>query len=167
MKAIQKDLRATLIFAILLSFALVGGIPAIIFGSSYGITPLLVIGIVCTAVGFYGTPMMWIAYSGKSALQRVVLAVTEEHLYSVDDIAAQLAQQPDDIRGKLDKCFQKRYLPGYRRDGDSIILNDGTPLSQKTYKADCPYCGATYTYTADKPLCPYCGSPAPTDDQKK
>ena len=60
MKAIEKDLRVTLIFAILLSFALVGGIPAIIFGASYGITPLLVIGIICTVAGFYGTPMMWV-----------------------------------------------------------------------------------------------------------
>ena len=70
MKAIEKDLRVTLIFAILLSFALVGGIPAIIFGASYGITPLLVIGIICTVAGFYGTPMMWVAYSGKSDLRR-------------------------------------------------------------------------------------------------
>lgn len=159
MNPVKRAVRSAFAVSILLTFALAAGIPAIVLGAEYGITAVLAIGVVCVVCGFYGVPVAWISYANKRGLARLVFAVTEEHIYSVAELSAQLSISEKEIRTRLTACFQHKYLPGYRRDGDDIILNEGVALGKKERVAECPNCGAKFSYTADRARCPYCNSP--------
>ena len=66
-KDIKKDCKKLLIISILFSIGFVVGIPAIIFGAIYGgaMIALMVVGIIMVVCGFYGAPILWIAYGEK------------------------------------------------------------------------------------------------------
>lgn len=165
MKSIEKTLKNSLILSICLSVGFVAGIPAIVLGAVNEITAVMVIGIILTVIGFYGTPMAWINYGANRSLKRLINAIKEEHLYSVQELAVHLSQSEKVIRTNLNKCFLKGYLTGYKKDGDNIILNEGVDLNKKEYSASCPFCGAKFTYTIDNPRCPYCNSPVISDKE--
>lgn len=159
MKQVQKSLIRLLILSLILSAALVAGIPVIVFGAANELWILTALGIVCTAGGFFGTPIAWTAYGELRGLARLTEAVVEEHIYTVRELAVQLSISEKEARKRLNKCFQKRYLPGYRREGDNIILNEGRALEKRQFSAECPNCGAKFSYTRENPRCPYCNSP--------
>ena len=159
MKAVNGYITKLMITAIVLSVMFVAGIPMIIVGATKSIPAVLGIGIAFTAVGFYGTPLAWTMYGSSRVLARIVYAVTEEHLYTVQEIAAQLSLSEKEVRAHLDKCFNKNFLPGYKRNGDTILLNENIAAANKEMSAECPYCGAKFTYTAQNARCPYCNSP--------
>lgn len=163
MKPVNKAVRRMLIVSMLLTVALVAGIPSIVLGAVYRITALLCIGIVCTVCGFYGTPVAWTGYANRRGLARIVAAVVEEQLYQVPELAAQLSLSEKEVRGRLTVCFQRRYLQGFRRDGDIIVRNEGVVSERQEYAAECPSCGAKFMYTADRAYCPYCLTPAVRD----
>lgn len=165
MKPIQKALKRAFITALILTVAFVGGIPAIVFGAIHRWWILMAFGIVCTVAGFYGCPIAWINYGGVRSLARLVSAIVDEYIYSVQGLSAQLSLSEKETRRRLDKCFQKRYLLGYRREGDNIVINEGTALDKKQFAAECPNCGAKFLYTRDDPRCPYCNSPVTKDEQ--
>lgn len=158
MKPIAKAVRSSFILALVLSAALVAGIPAIILGATNQIWAVMAIGIVCTVLGFYGCPVAWVAYGGKRSLYRLVHAVTDEHIYTVAELAQQLSISEKEVRSKLTVCFQKNYLPGYKRSGDEILLNENEALSETLYAAECPHCGAKFSHKGTKAACPYCGT---------
>lgn len=159
MNAVNKAVRKQLILSLVLSCMLVAGIPMIIFGASNKLWFLMAAGILFTVLGFYGTPMAWVSYGNKVGLRRVVYAVTREHLLAVEKISAQLGKPEKNIRALLDECFQKGYLPGYVRQGDTISLNEAKAPEETLHAAVCPYCGAKYTYRGtEEPVCPYCGA---------
>ena len=160
MQAIQRALRKSLILSLVLTLCLpLGGV---LLGVGLGIGQPAVggSGIAFLGIGFYGTPVGWaIAYAPKKTLARIVSAVTEEHLYTVGEIAAQLSLSEKDVRTHLDTCFQKQYLPGFVRQGDTLLLNENQALGKQLLTADCPACGARFSYSRDKAFCPYCGTP--------
>ncbi|HIU91432.1 MAG TPA: hypothetical protein IAC72_05440 [Candidatus Fimimonas merdipullorum] len=177
MQQIDKEIRKRQILAFTLTFMFVFGIPAIIFGASYGGRAaeaaeaagkegggtgwwiLMAAGIVCTAVGFFGMPLAWVNYGETRGYRRIVAAVVNENLHTVQEIAVQLSLSEKEVRNKLDVCFQKGYFVGIKRNGDSLILNENRPMGKKEYSTQCPNCGAKFIYTADNAVCPYCGSP--------
>ena len=159
MKKAQAYLNRLLIVSIVLTVLFVGGIPSLIVGAVNEIWPLMGVGIACTAVGFYAMPVAWSIYASARPVKRVVYAVTEEHLYTVHEIALQLSMDERNVRAHLDKCFNKGFLIGYKREGDNIVLNENVAAGKKEMFAECPYCGAKFTYTRDNARCPYCGSP--------
>ena len=112
MKAVNSYIRKLFILSLILSFALAGGVPMTVLGAVFQIWPLMGIGIACIVIGFYGTPIAWTSYGGAKGLQRVVSAVVEENLYSINEIAAQLSISETEARNKLDVCFKKKFLPG-------------------------------------------------------
>ena len=77
----------------------------------------------------------------------------------MQEIASQLSMPEQKVRASLDTCFRKRYLIGYKREGDRIVLNENRAPAKRTYSAECPNCGAKFTYTDDDAHCPYCHSP--------
>ena len=131
----------------------------IIIGATNELWIVMGIGIAFVAVGFYGAPVAWSVYGSARPVRRVVHAVTVEHLYTVQEIAAQLSLNEKDVRAHLDKCFNKNFLVGYKREGDNIVLNENIAADKREHFYECPYCGAKFTYTADSARCPYCGSP--------
>lgn len=159
MKEVKSYLRGLLIAAIIITVLFVAGIPMIPVGATTGIYAVMGVGIALTAAGFYATPIIWTIYGSNVGLKRIVHAVTEEHLYSVREIAAQLSLNEKNVRDQLTKCFNKNFLPGYKRDGDNIVLNENIAAGKKESFYECPYCGAKFTYTKDNARCPYCGSP--------
>lgn len=164
MKPVQKALKRALITALILTVAFVAGIPAIVFGAVNRWWVLMALGILCAVVGFYGCPIAWINYGGVRGLARLVSAVVDEYIYSVQGLSAQLSLSEKETRRRLDKCFQKRFLLGYRREGDNIVLNEGAALDKKQFAAECPNCGAKFLYTCDDPRCPYCNTPVTKDE---
>ena len=161
MQAAQKALKKALAVSILLTLALPLGGALLGVGLAIDIPAVWAVGIALLAIGFYGCPCGWtMAYAPAKANLRVVSAVTEEHLLTVQEISAQLSLSEKEVRGRLDICFRKRYLTGYKRAGDSRVLNENRAPDKRTYAAECPFCGAKFTYTAEDARCPYCGSPA-------
>ena len=79
---------------------LVAGIPMIPVGFSLGYTFLGIIGIVFTAVGFYGCPLAWSAFGGYAPMVRVVYAIEHESMYSVSEIATYLRKNEKTVQGK-------------------------------------------------------------------
>ena len=115
MKKVNEWLNKLLIISIVLSVLFVGGIPMIIIGATNELWIVMGIGIAFVAVGFYGAPVAWSVYGSARPVRRVVHAVTVEHLYTVQEIAAQLSLNEKDVRAHLDKCFNKNFLVGYKR----------------------------------------------------
>lgn len=158
METINKATRAMLIAAVVCSVLFVAGIPMIVLGAVNKLWPVMVLGIVFTGGGFYATPLLWVGYGGKVTLKRLVYAIEAEHIYTVPELAEQLSKRPKEIRGLLDTCFNKRYLAGYKRAGDTLVLNEGKALADAEHAAECPYCGAKFSYKGTDAVCPYCRS---------
>lgn len=160
MQAVRRALRKSLIVSVILTLALPLGGALLGVGLAIGQPAVWAIGIACMVMGFYGCPCAWtMAYAPTKNLSRIVSAVVEENLCTVSEIASQLSLSEKDVRNRLDLCFRKRYLTGYKREGDAIVLNDNQAPDKRAYAAECPFCGAKFSYTADDPRCPYCGSP--------
>ena len=160
MQAVRRALRKSLIVSVILTLALPLGGALLGVGLAIGQPAVWAIGIACMVMGFYGCPCAWtMAYAPTKNLSRIVSAVVEENLCTVSEIASQLSLSEKDVRNRLDLCFRKRYLTGYNREGDAIVLNDNRAPDKRAYAAECPSCGAKFSYTADDPRCPYCGSP--------
>ena len=160
MKAVKKALRRGRLLAFIFTFMLPAGGVLLGVGLGIGFAPMWAVGIAFLGLGFYGCPTAWaIGYSSAKQNYRLVSTVVEEHLYTVREIASQLSLSEKDVRSRLDTCFRKGYFAGYKREGDSIVPNDAVAPDARTYGAECPSCGAKFTYTAQDARCPYCGTP--------
>lgn len=160
MEPIQKALKKKLILAVILTLCMPLGGALLGVGLGIGQPAVWAIGIALLAIGFYGAPVGWAAsYSPTRSLARIVSAIMVENLHTVQEIAQQLSLSEKEVRSRLDICFQKQYLPGIKRDGDTLILNENEALGKKEEYAECPACGARFLYTKDNKFCPYCGTP--------
>ena len=81
-------------------------------------------GIVFVVFGFYGSAFIWIFYGSLRGRYRIVCAVENERLNSVQEIAQQLGIREKEVRSRLTGLFfPKGYLAGYKREGDRILPN--------------------------------------------
>ena len=159
MEPIRKAVRSSLTLALLLTFALPLGGVMLGVGLGIGQPGIWAVGIGFMVIGFYGCPMGWVSYGNKRSYLRFVSAVEEEHLYTVRELASQLGISEKEVRNRIDVCFNKRWLVGYRREGDGLALNTNKQLSEQENAAECPGCGAKFSYkTGEDARCPYCGT---------
>ena len=159
MAPIRKALHKSLLVALILTMMFpLGGI-LLGVGLGIGQPGMWGVGIACLATGFYGCTFGWVEYGNKRVLYRLVSAIVEEHLYSVQELAVQLSMSEKDVRNHLTVCFQKRYLIGFKREGDLLTLNENQALNERENVMECPYCGAKFTYKGTNIRCPYCDSP--------
>lgn len=160
MKYIKSAVAKGLIISLLFTLLLPAGGLLLGLGIAGGVKAAWVTGIVCLVLGFYGCPVAWTAiYAPKKPLLRLVSAIENEHIYTVKELATHLSLPEATIRRQLGECLTKRYLRGYKRNGDEIILNTAASLADKEQTVRCPYCGAQFTYRQiQNPRCPYCGS---------
>lgn len=159
METIAKSTRKSLILALTFSVLFVIGIPMIPLGAINKIWAVMIAGIVFVAAGFYGTPLLWIGFGNKCGLKRLVYAVEREHLYTVAELSEQLSKKPKEIRSMLDTCFNRRYLTGYRRAGDELVLNERKAQTDELHPVECPSCGAKFSFKGTDGACPYCRTP--------
>lgn len=156
MKTLNKKQKTTFFFALFLSVGFVASIPAIIFGASKGMTFLLVIGIIFAVIGFYGSPMLWVQYGALNQAKRIVYAVDEEKIYSVEEIANQLQLPVGDVKSQLITAINKNYLEGFLFDGQKLTANKNKSAIKMLTR--CENCGAPLKKTQDGKYCPYCHS---------
>ena len=164
MKKIDQSIRILFIFALVWSILMVVGVPLIVFGASKPDwlpipTFFFILGIIFSGGGFYGVPLLWVAYGNERANRRLVFAVTQENLLTVPLLAAQLQLPAEQVRERLTLCIQKLYITGYFFDGETLTLNTRTAPSEEILVAECESCGARLEYhPGETPTCPYCGT---------
>ena len=168
MELALKAKKRNFIFAVVLTVALAAGIPCIVMGAiglkppshdNAGYIVLLTFGIICVVAGFYGSPIAWSRLAILNQELTLVKAVTEEHLHTVADLAQRLSVNGKTASATLNNCIRKGYLVGFIREGDALVLNENRAPEKRTYAAECPFCNAKFSYTAEDARCPYCGSP--------
>ena len=159
MDKINKTVRNVLIFAIALSVGFAVGIPAIVLGAVNKIWAIMVIGIILVIAGFYGTPIIWVQYGAKRRLKRFVSAIENEHLYTVEDLAMHLNEQPEQVKATIHTIIEKGYISGYLFDGETLQLNLNRNKKEDLIQVVCESCGAKYTHSQrEQGTCPYCGT---------
>ena len=155
---IKKDLRKQLIVGIVFSVMLVAGIPAIVLSAVNSIWPVMVLGIICTVLGFYGTPLVWTSYGNNVILKRVVDAVMEENLTTNADIAGQLQMSEKTVKGYIVTGIKKKYITGYIYNGEVLTPNQKEAPKKKIVQNKCKNCGGPLKATENGWRCEYCGS---------
>ncbi len=144
-----------LIFAIFGLFCLIVGIPTIIFGAkASGL--LLALGIIMVVFGFYGSPMLFIAYGNSLTLNRIYNAIVSEKLETTADISLQLSMTEKQVNEHIQTLITKQYLQGYLFDGQKLTINKKY-INLSTSSSKCPNCGGKMTKTSDGWHCDYCG----------
>ncbi len=148
MELAEKAKKRNFILALAFTIGLIAGIPCIVVGATNmgdnkGFVALLVFGIVGTVLGFYGSPLMWTRLATVNQELTVVRAVTQEHLYTVADLAQRLSVNGKTASDTLNNCIRKGYLVGYIREGDRLVLNENRALGPTQYTLVCSHCGAT------------------------
>lgn len=160
MKAIKCAMTRCLIVAVLITMLFPAGGVLLGVGLSLEMTAVWGTGIACIVFGFYACPVAWSSiYAAKRPLYRLVDAVENERLYTVTELANHLNLSEKVVRYQLNVCIDKRYLRGYKREGDRLVLNTNKTLGERNINTRCPNCGASFTYrAAQDSRCPYCGS---------
>lgn len=158
MSNINADLKAKRYWAIVASCVFVLGIPLIIYGAINSIWFLLGVGAACVLFGFYGTPILWVNYGSLRSLKRVVDAVMEEHITSVNELSQHLSTNNNSIRQSITKAINKKYITGYIFDGNNLISNTKQSPKKQVIQRKCANCGGTLIEIENGWKCEYCGS---------
>ena len=155
-KDIKKDCKKLLIISILFSIGFVVGIPAIIFGAIYGgaMIALMVVGIIMVVCGFYGAPILWIAYGEKVKQSSIYDMITVDGITDVKTISNSIGNANEEQVKRIIKILiEKRYLTGYKFEKDEV-----STTNKKIKNHKCPNCGANLTEEYGKWVCTYCNS---------
>lgn len=161
MKKLNSEIRHMLIAAIVVTVLFVAGLPVLLLGTSKAFavagvnTLFLVTGIVLLAGGFYATPILWVLYGGKRELLGFVSAIENRGLSTLEALASHTRLDADAVRAKIDLCFEKGYLDGYIRDGDT--LRRPNPEGE-LHSVICPACAARFEFRGESGKCPWCGT---------
>ena len=155
---INKDIKKLLVISIVITLLFVLGIPLLIYGATNSIWAILGIGIAFAVIGFYGTPMIWMAYANKKALKNVVDAVMEDHLTTVGEVASQLQIRERMARDLIITGIKKKYITGYIFNGSVLSPNQKEAPKKKVSSNKCPNCGGTLKSEENGYTCQYCGS---------
>lgn len=159
---LDANIRKKRIVAIVLSIALVVGIPLIVVGAinlkSFGL-PMMIIGIIFCVCGFYGTPIAWTSYGNKILYKRTIDAVTVENLRSVKEISSHINRPQKFVLQDLQTAIQNFELVGFTIDGDTIRRFEKKAEESVQVSVVCPNCGGiNYCSELENSVkCAYCG----------
>ena len=157
MEDLKKSRNNLLFLSIILTIFLIGGIPAIVFGATKGIVLLLVVGIICTVLGFYVMPICWVVYGERGKYIAVLSCIVKDNILKVDNIKQNLGITDIEVKKIINYLINKRYLTGY-------LFIDEKELKKIEQKKDilitkkCPYCGANIELTEKVVTCKYCNA---------
>ena len=158
MDKFNKKYTAYLVASIVMSVLFVAGIPGIIIFAGK-VKALMIVSIVVVAFGFYATPILWTTTGGLGGLKKVLVAVEEQHVYTVTELSSVLSLDKKDVTERVKKLLAGFYLEGYTFDGETLTKVDRKKkfaANDNVYK--CENCGAPMEEDGDKLVCPYCGS---------
>lgn len=157
MEKLKQQKNKIFAISLVVSVLFVAGIPGIILSAGKNVF-LLILSIACVAFGFYGAPMFWIHYAELVGLERTLMAIEMENLYTVAELAQHRGVSQKAMAGQIKKLMDKMYLRGYIFDGSELKLNQNQKLSEIKNTTKCPTCGANVVFSGKQGSCPYCGS---------
>ena len=159
MSNLNKSAFIWFIIAFVGAVLFVGGIPMIIFGAIKHITPIMILGIICTGLNFYFMPIAWIIYGGRKKYLRITQAVKEENIVTVQQLSQTLSTPENQMILDVKAMFEKGYMKGYLFDGQKITLNQNRKLEGNKVTIKCPNCGANVVVNENQQsVCSYCGT---------
>ena len=159
MSNLKKSAFIWFIIAFVGSVLFVGGIPMIIFGAIKHITPIMILGIICTGLNFYFMPIAWIIYGGRKKYLRITQAVKEENIVTVQQLSQTLSTPENQMILDVKAMFEKGYMKGYLFDEQKITLNQNRKLEGNKVTIKCPNCGANVVVNENQQsVCSYCGT---------
>ncbi|MCI6716261.1 MAG: hypothetical protein SOZ32_00220 [Bacilli bacterium] len=163
----KKNKNIKFLTAFILSILLIIGIPMIPIGFSKEVEIVGILGIVFTAVGFYGTPIAWINYTNFCKLYRLYNLIYHDKVYYMSLLASTTSQKIEIIEQEVNTLIQKGYLTSFIIVDDKLVnlkevKNPNDYLANAAGKVQtitCEGCGYTYTYETTNGIsqCPYCG----------
>lgn len=157
MKEYKKSLSTLLAFSIILTLFFPLGIFGLVFGAVRDMGALLGIGIGMTVVAFYGTPIIWSYFGDFKRMGSVLKLIENENLYSVSDIASQLAQDEVWVEKTINKLIEKGLLKGYIYRNKTLTINNNVK-QMRTSDTKCPNCGGKLVTKEGQRVCEYCGT---------
>ena len=152
----KKYFRIALIWSILL----VVGIPMIVIGAinlKHGALWIImfVAGIVFTASGIVGVPIMWVEYAEKKRLARMAVIISGTESMTIDALGDTMGRSQEATRKDLRKLLSCGWIQGYAYvDQEDRVKRTGL---LDRHQAVCDFCGATFEYQGSDAKCPYCG----------
>ncbi len=159
MKKLCRRIHLIFAFALGLSIGLPAGILGIIFGATKDWIALLVIGIILTVAGFYGMPLLWVAYGSRRQDRALLFLIENEGLLSVEDLAQQTGLAAKDVQARLRTMVVAGFLTGYLLRDDGLVCNrTARQKPRHPLHKPCQSCGANMHLEEDIYICDYCGS---------
>lgn len=148
-------MRRMLILSLALSILLPAGIVMIVLGATNEIWPVMIVGIVFTVAGFYGSPVSWTTFGTLASHKGVYGLITEDGVLDAEVIAATLGEKRKNVDRKLNYLLTHRYLTGYVLGADGRLVRTEAEKPKRLIK--CPNCGASLVEKDGDMICPYCG----------
>lgn len=149
MKKAKQTKLVWLLVVIFTAVTAVAGLPCIIIGAIKDIMPLMAVSIVVFIHGFFGIIFYALALAGASHDVRVVDAVENNNLTTLNDIAMYAHLPLDSTSQSIRRSMKRGYIKGYIFDGEALVA------IEKPKDSRCEYCGRALPPTAIE--CPYCG----------
>lgn len=149
---LKKKRDNILIFAIVLSIMFVAGIPMIVLGAVNEIALVMILGIIFTVFGFYGSPFAWLRWFQLKSYYNIYHAITYDGITKVIDLISIFGMSMKQINTAITWLTSNRFLSGFFFDGNELKRIEPAVSQSKTRK--CPNCGAGVIGD----VCEHCGS---------
>lgn len=164
---INKKIAICFIFSLILTIGFPVGIVLICVANKYPIG--LISGIILTAVGFYGMPLLWLKFANLNSQKKLCNLIVKENIQEISALAKINNVDNAQIIAKVNELINNRYLSGYEIVDDKFVVKtsnkvitrtEAERITKNTSTIVCPGCGAPVEVVeGQKMLCPYCGRP--------
>jgi len=163
MQIIKKSKDKWFFWSLVVSIFFVVGIVGVPLFAVAGNFVFMGLSIAFVVFGFYAIPFFWIAFATRCSVLRTCIAIEQEHMYTVTDIAKHLNKNESDIQKHINRLISWCAID-YKFDGYSLSINDGQKMQQKIWGIKCPSCGANIEGKGQTGKCEYCGWISDKDD---
>ena len=155
-----KRMRQLKLKSLLLSFLLiimfVSGILMMIFSAIQDMTILLVLVIIFTGLGFYGTPIAWVRFGSLAGLQNTLQVIEQEKITELKKLSIHLSKNEKQVKRDIRALIRLNCLKGYTLD-DFGNITTNQPKEETIKVGKCPHCSAPLSFDEDMIRCAYCG----------
>ncbi len=155
MKVVTKSKNKWFFWSLVASLTFVVGMIGVPLFAVGGNFVLMGICIAAMVFGFFALPFFWLAFAIRMSVLRTCIAIEQEHIYNVVQIATHLARPPSVIINHINKLIAWRAID-YQFDGQQLFLG-GTKLEEQKWTQKCPSCGANISGSGVDGECQYCG----------
>ncbi|MBE5748117.1 MAG: hypothetical protein E7344_00630 [Clostridiales bacterium] len=155
MKVVSKSKNKWFFWSMVVSLLFIAGTVGVPLFAVSGNFVLMGICIAAMVFAFFALPFFWVAFATRASILRTCIAIEQEHIYSVDQLARHLAKQSDVIVNHINKLIAWCAID-YQFDGQQLFLG-GVNLKEQKWTQKCPSCGANISGEGFEGECQYCG----------